>query len=662
MDRTNADLRRLSLHSNSGMISNEVGILSNNFSPSNIADDVFGPLSADSMPELSTTASSFKESHHEDLEDEWGLESPPNNLYHVLPQTEDVLIVEEPRILQDPNAPDSPAASNRSAINSDDGFSVNLASNSVQQPLPDATPDGSPGSFAAHNTIGYVAEGYTALNELLFPSRDVPMRDDETKDAATQTDLDWNDEDDGNSLMPDLFDENDAQRVLPPEGCLFGANLLTCAEDEDLKAELERLLKPYGTVFVKVRRDPTRLAIAFLQFTSQLDAMAVLAMNMRIKVFGRPLRLEQAKCERTLFCSHRSGKILHKRDYAIVRDIVSKYGAVERIWSIPTTDADFYNMPVGAWIRFRHYGSCQDAYKELHYHPLWQFELMRNHEPCYRFNPYPFSTILDQNNDTFSEARVSIMPARPPRDIGSMIVVEGLPSSTSPRQLVQLFGRFGTIRGIETPANFTFVRDSPADIPYKCCIISFADKYAGPAAWASCCRYGMSVQDASRGLWTYINVVVLYVNDHPAINDRQNLHHPFCQLRINRYHKYLRSLKHPAHAIGRRYEPGTLLQWTPTTIDFRNSFDEDQVAACAPLLGAPATDDQVDSFLLHTSDECWKDDSTGHWNATGTRTQNYGIVQGFCQRGDTARHFDAPIVYTPYGRPVHDYSGISPLR
>ena len=66
-----------------------------------------------------------------------------------------------------------------------------------------------------------------------------------------------------------------AQSYLPPEACLFAANLPMNWGDEQIHIALEVKFKHFGTMFVKVKRDPTNLPVAFLQYEVSLLRFAL---------------------------------------------------------------------------------------------------------------------------------------------------------------------------------------------------------------------------------------------------------------------------------------------------------------------------------------------------------------------------------------------------
>lgn len=92
-------------------------------------------------------------------------------------------------------------------------------------------------------------------------------------DAGTQTDLDT-DETTESTITP--LTAETAQNHLPAEACLFAANLPMNWDDDRIKLALEECFSQYEQLFVKVKRDPTGLPVAFLQFAVSLYHLDVI--------------------------------------------------------------------------------------------------------------------------------------------------------------------------------------------------------------------------------------------------------------------------------------------------------------------------------------------------------------------------------------------------
>ena len=195
----------------------------------------------------------------------------------------------------------------------------------------------------------------------------------------------------------------------------------------------------------------------------------------------RGVRLEQAKCERTLFCSSKRNRYIDDSEIGFIRTTAERFGAVESISHIPSNDAEFFNLPFGVWIKFRHYGTCQDAYRGLVRHSTWRFELIRNRAPNNRFNPFPFSKRLDYPYEYPNCYNL----ADPNEDVacGSAILVDGIPSTADVNQIQQLFSLFGSIQCIYFVPGY--MGNHSHGLRYRVASVEFLEPYAGPAACAS---------------------------------------------------------------------------------------------------------------------------------------------------------------------------------
>lgn len=169
---------------------------------------------------------------------------------------------------------------------------------------------------------------------------------------------------DDDSLQRPHVTVKTAQNVYPPDACVFVANLPKFKTDADIERLLKHKFGGFGTVFIKVRRDRTKLPIAFCQYTLVRDAKRALASGNNVKVFGRPCRVEQARCQRTLFATSVKGATDIARDVERVRNIMRDYKRpLEKVWPASQDEMATLGLPAGVWIQFQLYGDCQDALK-----------------------------------------------------------------------------------------------------------------------------------------------------------------------------------------------------------------------------------------------------------------------------------------------------------
>ncbi|KAL8302035.1 hypothetical protein RB593_000689 [Gaeumannomyces tritici] len=113
----------------------------------------------------------------------------------------------------------------------------------------------------------------------------------------------------------------DAQGIYPPTACVFVANLPEPKEDRALEAAVTREFSKFGTVFIKIRRDPHNMPFAFCQYTMAME-LAKGAM-----ILGRPCRTEMVKANRAFFIyRHRGGPITLEE----AKSVLEPYGALVR--------------------------------------------------------------------------------------------------------------------------------------------------------------------------------------------------------------------------------------------------------------------------------------------------------------------------------------------
>lgn len=158
----------------------------------------------------------------------------------------------------------------------------------------------------------------------------------------------------------------------------------------------------------------------------------------------------------------------------------------------------------------------------------------------------------------------------------------------------------------------------------------------------------MAIQDASRLIWSSIEVSVSQINYPPVPGAEAS----FASMPMTPYHNYLRKLSHPAYLVcdDRNPSTGEIPHWNPT-MEFRRFYDPAQIGACAPMLGSAANGDHVES--LNWPARGTRDMRSGLWVPNGSRAMNYALAQGLTW--DETANSAAP---TGDGSQV---SGMSPL-
>ncbi|KAL8366895.1 hypothetical protein RB595_003214 [Gaeumannomyces hyphopodioides] len=117
----------------------------------------------------------------------------------------------------------------------------------------------------------------------------------------------------------------DAQGIYPPTACVFVANLPEPKEDRALEAAVTREFSKYGTVFIKIRRDPHHMPFAFCQYTNNEDAKTAMEAAKGAVILGRPCRTEMVKANRAFFIYRRRGGPITVEEAKL---ILEQYGAL----------------------------------------------------------------------------------------------------------------------------------------------------------------------------------------------------------------------------------------------------------------------------------------------------------------------------------------------
>ncbi|KAF4548515.1 Meiotic activator RIM4-like protein [Elsinoe fawcettii] len=383
---------------------------------------------------------------------------------------------------------------------------------------------------------------------------------------------------------PTIITSENAQDVLPPNACLFVANLPKLQTDMDIRAQLEQEFIKYGTVYGKVRRDQTRLPVAFVQYTDRGHAQAAKLEAKGKKIGGRVIRIEFAKCERTLFCSHKLNDKLDAVDVQHIQTMLEGFGPVEDITRISADQQSLYYLPKGVWCRFKLYGACQDAFKKLFKHDTYRFELFRDNSPSLRLRPYPSSHIPRMPEVSHRKAShyARMKSYGHAARHGSIVLVDGLPTTTTKPQLEELFEQFGTITAISI--QHVFQGDYETTPSWFYGYVCFMEEFAAPAVQAFSVRHGFCIQNAAQLCWSLLSIEAIFVQARPFdLSAWQSFD-------VITYHEYLHNRPHPM-----LYGRGDIVQnrsrvppWAPN-VGLLPFFEHDSLQAKAPGKGAKVT-------------------------------------------------------------------------
>ncbi|PSK34817.1 hypothetical protein B9Z65_1400 [Elsinoe australis] len=494
-------------------------------------------------------------------------------------------------------------------------------------------------------------EGSSPLTQFSFSDADEfdSPRPTTTADRGVQTYFD----DDDVTLVesPKIITHENAQHILPPDACIFVANLPRSMADAVIRKELEDAFVRFGTVFVKVRRDNTDLPVAFVQYTDREDATRALNESQEIYIGDRAVRVEKAKCDRTLFCSARHRHRLNEADIREIIRLVEPYGEIESTTQVPAGAQSLYYLPNGIWLRFKLYGACQDAFKDLYRHRTYRFELFRDRNTQFRFRPYPASKVPPLPSNTLLAAEYAgVEGIESTRQYGSIIFVDGLPITTTESQLEELFRTFGTI--IKTSIHKCPRQHRTGDLIWYSGYIGFAEEYAGPAVQTFSVRHGFAMQDATQLVWCHLAIELIYIASQPFNAVAMQA------MDFGQYHQYLHSLPNPALVPHPRFREQSMEipRWTPTD-DLAPFFGRKRFKASAPGLGVMVPAQEAHTHSTYTF-RYLEVDSEAFVTPYG-RAYGYGMAQRLYTRADLPLGTPGPPNTALSPKPP---SGMSPLR
>ncbi|KAL8968761.1 MAG: hypothetical protein Q9183_002311 [Haloplaca sp. 2 TL-2023] len=239
-----------------------------------------------------------------------------------------------------------------------------------------------------------------------------------------------------------------AQAMLPPNACVFVANLAQALDDEELEKSVSEVFQAFGNVYVKIRRDTKGMPFAFCQYEHVRDAQRAITMGRGVVINERPCRTEVAKVNRSLYLSRVTGGPI---DEDQARQILGRFGAIEKLWYCSDTDKEMFRLPEGVWVMFAFFQDCRDAQAGFRDDPNYRLEQpkmpedmrqrlgVRSHAPTMPHRPRG------------SPARVGLSPQAVMMRTADLcdIFVGNLPFDATEDKLRELFGLYGRIANIE---------------------------------------------------------------------------------------------------------------------------------------------------------------------------------------------------------------------
>ncbi|KAL8734416.1 MAG: hypothetical protein Q9181_003219 [Wetmoreana brouardii] len=243
-----------------------------------------------------------------------------------------------------------------------------------------------------------------------------------------------------------------AQAMLPPNACVFVANLTQSQTDEQLEKSVAAVFQAFGNVYVKIRRDNKNMPFAFCQYEQVRDAQRAITMGRGLLIDGRPCRTEVAKVNRSLYLSKITGGSISEDE---AREVLGRFGAIEKLWYCSDTDKEMFRLPEGVWVMFAFFQDCRDAQAGFRDDPTYRLEQPRMPEDMRqrlgaRSHPPPVT-----QRPRFSPGGLGVSPQESPQammkritDLSS-IFVGNLPVDATDDKLRELFGLYGRIVQIE---------------------------------------------------------------------------------------------------------------------------------------------------------------------------------------------------------------------
>ncbi|KAL8818781.1 MAG: hypothetical protein Q9223_002660 [Gallowayella weberi] len=273
-----------------------------------------------------------------------------------------------------------------------------------------------------------------------------------------------------------------AQAMLPPNACVFVAkyviinsfqtsaylsSLTQSKSDDQLEHSVSEVFQAFGNVYVKIRRDSKGMPFAFCQyevghkalrspgFMTEIsqnvgDAQRAITMGRGLLIDGRACRTEVAKVNRSLYLSKVTGGTIPEEE---ARQILSRFGAIEKLWYCSQTDLEMFRLPEGIWVMFAFFQDCRDAQAGFRDDATYRLEQPKMPEDMRtRLNVRSSVSPMHRETPRFSPARYGGSPQaammRRAADMCS-IFVGNLPPDATDDKLRELFGMYGRIAHIE---------------------------------------------------------------------------------------------------------------------------------------------------------------------------------------------------------------------
>ncbi|KAI9824679.1 MAG: hypothetical protein M1819_000832 [Sarea resinae] len=240
---------------------------------------------------------------------------------------------------------------------------------------------------------------------------------------------------------------DNAQAVLPPDACVFVANLSSSRTDDELQESVTDAFKGFGSVYVKIRRDARMMPYAFCQYENVKDAEAAIQLGKNALIDGRRCRTEQARVNRSLYMSRVTGGPISQQE---AQRALQEFGPIEKTWESSLTEKEIYQLPEGIWVKFAYFQDCRDA--QSFFRENTEFRLdqpppppdapMKTNRQAITFTSPASSSVGPSPNRTVFWDRQTPWKKIEER---CSVFVGGLNTNVTQEQLMSFFGKFGHV-------------------------------------------------------------------------------------------------------------------------------------------------------------------------------------------------------------------------
>ncbi|KAG9254159.1 uncharacterized protein F5Z01DRAFT_736971 [Emericellopsis atlantica] len=154
----------------------------------------------------------------------------------------------------------------------------------------------------------------------------------------------------------------DAQTIYRPSACAFVANLNREESVDTLRVEVTRAFTRFGTVFVKIRRDPHKgNPYAFCQFTTDEAMETALARGRGLYICDRPCRIERANANCKWVVIDALNSRITPRDAIEVRDLMRNFGEIFEVERLSSRQKRQLDVVDGLLVIFKRFEKGRDV-------------------------------------------------------------------------------------------------------------------------------------------------------------------------------------------------------------------------------------------------------------------------------------------------------------